>query len=349
MAYLFLRIRGFLFRRIRGFTLVELLVVIAIIGILIALLLPAVQAAREAARRSSCSNNLKQFGLALHNYHDTNQTFPYGTNAHIDPSWRTQFPKGSQLVKLLPFIEQSTIYEQLEFGGGPQGTTGCIDAQIGSLGYGHQSWASPRPPDGQRDLPTFRCPSDDYDNLPNVSHSNYAPSMGNQNMPDGGRCPGLNGNDFGTAPAGHGDSGAACNGKNISGVFDRFCWGAKLRDVTDGTSSTIAMGEIRPLCADHMQYHPWSHYNAIWTATVAPINLPTCRNENGGRDDTTGGPEDCNHFRTWNMSMGFKSRHPGGAQFVFCDGSGHFLSETIDYMTYQRLGERRDNQPVGQY
>lgn len=338
---------SYLSRRIRGFTLVELLVVIAIIGILIALLLPAVQAAREAARRSSCSNNLKQLGLALHNYHDTAKSFPYGTNAYIDPGWRNQFPKGSQLVKLLPFFEQSTIYDQLDFAGGPPGTVGCIANQIANLGYGHRSWST-----GsilQKDLPGLRCPSDDYDNVPTVSLSNYGPSMGNQNMPDGGRCPGLNGNDFGTGGAGHGNSGAACNGFSISGVFSRFCWGAAFRDITDGTSNVIAIGEIRPLCGDHMQFHPWSHYNAIWTATVAPINWPTCRLENGGKDDTTGGAEDCNHFRTWNMSMGFKSRHPGGAQFVFADGSGHFISETIDYMTYQRLGDRRDNQPVGPY
>jgi prepilin-type N-terminal cleavage/methylation domain-containing protein/prepilin-type processing-associated H-X9-DG protein len=329
-----------LFRRIRGFTLVELLVVIAIIGILIALLLPAVQAAREAARRSSCSNNLKQFGLALQNYHDVHKTFPYGTNPHIDPAWPTAYPKGSQLVKLLPFMELTTIYDQLNYSSNLH-----IDQQMANLGYGHMWWASPAPAN-QKDLAIFRCPSDDYDNLPSVSHSNYAPSMGNQNMPDGGRCPGLNGNNFGTGAAGHGDSNS---GRNISGVFARFFWGAKLSDVKDGTSNTIAIGEIRPLCADHMQYHPWSHHNAIWTATVAPINWPTCRNERGGKDDTTGGAEDCNHFRTWNMSMGFKSRHPGGAQFVFCDGSTHFLSETIDYMTYQRLGDRKDNQPVGQF
>jgi len=331
----------YLSRRIRGFTLVELLVVIAIIGILIALLLPAVQAAREAARRSSCSNNLKQFGLALHNYHDTNKTFPMGTNAYIDPGWPTAYPKGSQLTKLLPFMEQNTIYDQIDYSGIN------VDTQMARLGYGHRSWAG-GPVVDQKDLPGLRCPSDDYDNIPNISHSNYGPSMGNQNMPDGGRCPGLNGNDFGTGGAGHGAT-SACTGMSISGVFSRFCWGARLSDITDGTSNVIAMGEIRPLCGDHMQLHPWSHHNAIWTATVAPINWPTCRLVNGGKDDTTGGAEDCNHFRTWNMSMGFKSRHPGGAQFVFADGSGHFISETIDYMTYQRLGDRRDNQPVGPY
>ncbi len=332
-----------------GFTLVELLVVIAIIGILVGLLLPAVQAAREAARRMSCSNNLKQFGLALHNYESAHRSFPYGTNPH-QPAWRTQYGKGSQLVKLLPYMEQSPLYSQLDFtrliiSPADGGVTG-VDAQMCDLGFGLRGWSTLSPQPDQRDISIFRCPSDSYSDVPNKSLSNYAMSMGNQFMPDGGRCPGLNGNNFGTGAAGHGDSGNDLGGNNISGVTSRFNWSAKLRDITDGTSNVIAAGEIRPLCGDHSQYHPWSHHNAIWVATVAPINHPTCRNENGGKDDSTGGAEDCNHFRTWNMSMGFKSLHTGGAQFVLADGSVHFLPQTIDYITYQRLGDRRDGQPV---
>lgn len=317
----------------KGFTLVELLVVIAIIGILVALLLPAVQAAREAARRMSCSNNLKQLGLALHNYHDTFKTFPYGTNPHIDPAWQTAYPKGSNLFKLMPFIEQTALFNQVDF-------RVNVDTQLSNIGYGLQGWGTLGTQ--QKDLVNLRCPSDGMNNLPSVSWSNYAGSMGNQYMPDGGRCPGLNGNNFGTGPAGHGDNGNNSSGASISGMFSRFWWSGKMADAKDGTSTTIAMGEIRPLCGDHSQYHPWTHYNAIWMATVAPINWPTCRGEGLGHDDSMGGTEDCNHFRTWNMSMGFKSTHPSGAQFVLCDGSVHFLPETIDYMTYQQLGDRRD-------
>ena len=117
----------------RGFTLVELLVVIAIIGILIALLLPAVQAAREAARRSQCTNSLKQLGLALQNYHDVNKVFPYrkgGTSyASKWDGWESNYERKSGFIPLLPFMEQTPMYERIRAGGGnpvapPEGPAG---------------------------------------------------------------------------------------------------------------------------------------------------------------------------------------------------------------------------------
>ncbi|MCU0959958.1 MAG: DUF1559 domain-containing protein [Pirellulaceae bacterium] len=309
------------------------------------------QAAREAARRTQCFNNLKQFGLAMHTYHDVAKRFPTGTNPHIEPAWMTQYSKGSHMVKLLPFIEQTPLFNNLDFRNLYQGVdaqwTG-VSVQISLLGYGHRGVVgSAGTAPEQSDLPGWRCPSDDYSALPTMSLSNYTLSMGNAYMPDGGRCPGLNGNNFNLNPpgvAGHGDTSEV---RYLSGITSRF--GAatcRMGDIPDGTSNTIAIGEIRPKCGDHPYYNPWSHWNSIWMATVAPINWPTCGGEQGGKDDSTGGAEDCRHFRTWNMSMGFKSRHPGGAGFVFADGSVHFLSQTIDYMTYQRLGERRDGQPI---
>jgi prepilin-type N-terminal cleavage/methylation domain-containing protein/prepilin-type processing-associated H-X9-DG protein len=324
-------------RWFRAFTLVELLVVIAIIGILVALLLPAVQAAREAARRMSCSNNLKQLGLALHNYHDVNKTFPYGSNELGGGS------KGCNVFKLAPYIEQTALWNQIDFSlAMPQG----VDSQLANLGYGVQAWSTLSPAPEQQDLAILRCPSAAWTNTPYMSVSNYAASMGNQFIDDGGRCPGLNGNDFGNGPV---HTGASNTGNDISGMFARHYWAGKIADAKDGTSNVIAMGEIKPQCGDHSYYFPWSHPNTLWYATTAPINFPTCGGEGPGKDDSTGGSEDCNHFRTWNMSMGFKSNHPGGAQFVFCDGSVHFLPQTIDYLTYQRLGDRRDGQPVGDY
>ena len=325
-----------------GFTLVELLVVIAIIGILIALLLPAVQAAREAARRMQCGNNLKQLGVALHNYHDTNKQFPLGavhptcptagTWSQIDPSHHAVL-----LVSLLPYIEQQALYDACDF---TQNTSHM--SQIGSTGqFVHEVWVE-----------TFQCPSDSprkYWGGDPLYHSsagstkdqkratsNYSGCMGNQAF---GHCP-FGGNMFGTGPVYHGHDN---DGTQLSGVFSHCAYGASIAEITDGTSNTIAMGEIRPKCSWHAR-DGWMHINALWFATTCPINYPNCPDEAGYEDNT------CNAEHSgWSCDMGFKSRHPGGAQFVFADGSVHFLSETIDYETYQRLGDRRDGLPVGQF
>lgn len=334
----------------QGFTLVELLVVIAIIGILVGLLLPAVQAAREAARRMSCQNNLKQLGLALHNYESATKRFvPYGHDPHNDGGWGNHVSKGGYLVKLLPYIEQGNIFNQLDFNlviGTPGiHPGGGICAQMANLGVGLRGWStlSPQPPQG--DLAVFRCPSDGFTRVPNVSLSNYAGSMGNQNMATH-FCPGVaEGNIFGTGPVHLGETNDT---SQLSGLFSRFGQASMpISAIQDGTSNVIAMGEIRPYCGDHSFYHPGTSWNAIWVATSAPINYPTCGGEGPGKNDQTGGTEDCNHFRSWNTSMGFKSLHPGGAQFVFCDGSVHFIPDSIDYLTYQRLGDRRDGMPTG--
>lgn len=309
----------------RGFTLIELLVVIAIIAILVALLLPAVQQAREAARRSSCKNNLKQLGVALHNYHDTHGQLPCGSqDSAPNRIWQGGTArKGSVLVKLLPEVEQGNIFRKLDF-------NGDVVAQLNSAALDFM-W--------RKEIETFVCPSDDYID-PGEGKSNYAPSLGAQAMP-GRSCNTYPGNTFGTGGTGHGSTG---NGQTISGLFSRYQWAAKLRDITDGTANTIAMGEIRPKCGDHHR-GGWANPNALWTATTAPINHATCANENGG----IGGANGCNADGNWQTSQGFKSRHVGGAQFVFADGSVHFLSENINYRTYQQLGDRRDGEVVGEF
>ncbi len=308
-------------RRKRGFTLIELLVVIAIIAILIALLLPAVQQAREAARRSSCKNNLKQLGLALHNYHDVHGVFP-GT---YNTGWNAN-NKGSYLVQILPFVEQNPLFQGINFSLG-----GRIDDQIVS---GKRV--------RQHVIPMYICPSETYVRNDRVK-TNYALSMGNQRMNDfQGKCGNAYpGNIFGTGAQGHGNTRA---GNRTSGIVSRLGWAAKFRDITDGTANTIAGGEIRPNCGDHSR-NGWSYFNSIWIATTAPINFPI---------DCEGSPRvtphtRCNERNNWQTSQGFKSLHPGGAHFVFCDGSVHFLSENINYVTYQRLGDRRDGQPVGDF
>jgi len=305
-----------------GFTLIELLVVIAIIAVLIALLLPAVQQAREAARRSQCKNNLKQLGLAAHNYHDTFNIFP------CTPVYWGGVDKGSHLVQILPYIDQAPIYMGINFG-----NTVAVDGQTASNGTLFRSMA----------IPVYICPTDPMPTLwGDRAKSNYVMSMGNQRMDSqGGACPTPLGNDFGTGPAGHGNGMTA---QETSGILNRMGWSCRLRDITDGPSNTILFGEIRPNCGDHT-VNGWLHYNAPWVATTAPINYPiSCYNEPAVPNATA-----CNNANIWNTSQGFKSKHTGGAHFVIADGAVRFISENINYRNYQRLGDRRDNEVVSEF
>jgi prepilin-type processing-associated H-X9-DG protein len=180
---------------------------------------------------------------------------------------------------------------------------------------------------------------------------NYAMSMGNQAMPSQHGCTLYPGNNFGTGGSGHGNEEGP---SGISGIVSRLNWAARIAHITDGTSNVIAAGEIRPQCGDHSR-NGWMHFNSMWIATTAPINYPVaCVRDgnivvNGSTFAWDNVPAGCNHWQNWQTSQGFKSRHVGGAQFLMCDGSVHFLSENIDYMTYQRLGDRRDGQVVGQF
>lgn len=350
--------RRFGFRGRRGFTLVELLVVIAIIGILVALLLPAVQAAREAARRMSCSNNLKQQGIALHNYHDIYKFFPHNglpcdASQFGDPQgvmwtatggWNNA-GRGSVFVRLLPFVEQAPFFDALNFGiyGVP-----FRQQQIG----GKEAWSV--------SLPVYLCPSASHpsntgNTLNTQALGDYAWSIG-ANRENHNGCitnestanAGLNLVNIATA-----NHGNAVNINTISGPFSRCSSAANLRDITDGTSNVIAIGEILPTHCN-WQLNGWFWQDSPYGHTGWPINVPV---RDPWNEQQVQPPNNTNMPGCVGAAMsrgnitacGFRSKHPGGIQVVLCDGSVQFLSATIDYMTYQRLGDRRDGQPVGNY
>ena len=374
-----------------AFTLIELLVVIAIIAILIGLLLPAVQKVREAAARAKCSNNLKQYGLGCHNYHDVNGYLPKNEWCRTKPNQNYWFScKGSWQVQLLPYMEQGNIYNAL-----PNKDLNTPDVNIMGLPNGNWSgWNDgtatltyPLP----AKLPYGRCPSDGFQ-PDDRNLTNYMGSMGPQCLWDGGcggsgnafspfsqYCNGTpsggpNGNYLPTnaVPAGNaaypgwdgspdngGDcstdgngvlQGPGCQSQNVRGLFNRS--GAKFNfaGITDGLSNTLMIGESLPQYnAPGVSGQPldgsWSGW---WTndgahsiiSTIIPINYQLSKDPNACSSDPT------HAVANWAVSDGFKSNHTGGANFVFGDGSVHFLKQSMDMWQYQRLGCRNDGMVI---
>ena len=355
------------FNKRAGFTLVELLVVIAIIGILVALLLPAVSAAREAARKMSCSNNLKQIGLAMRTYHNTYTSLPpngllfWNRQSNNGQTW-SGGSKASVWVKLLPFLEQDPLYNSLNMtiSGRKSGNTG---APFGGAWNGWPRIETSHAVTNDRSralrseiIPVLICPSanvDPYIHRANYdidpATSTYGWSLGAQRMTSWQNiCTNYHGNLFQTGPDNHGNG---ARGFRASGVFTRGHWAARFRDVADGESQVIMVGEILPNKSDHA-VNGWMHYNTGWYATGGPVNYPVVGIGDPGfswnRANPPLNPKNCSHFKNWQTSQGFKSQHKGGAQFVLVDGSVQFLSENIDYITYNRLGDRRDGGPLGE-
>ncbi len=312
----------------RGFTLIELLVVIAIIAVLIALLLPAVQQAREAARRTQCKNNLKQFGLALANYHDTYNMFPIGASGWCcSPA-----PNLGFIPRLLPYMDQAPLFNQLNMSGADATSQTLANGQVvRSLTF-----------------PGVTCPSDGGSSNPfnGVGQSNYDGSMGSQgNVSNGGNC-----NQYQTfALMVNPNNADTLDASQVSGMGCRDGAAIGIRHVTDGTSNVIHMGEVLPTCNDHWGGGFWAvnGMSNFHSATIAPINdYTTCSWATGNMIRVPG----CTGQDKWNISFGFRSRHVGGAHFLFVDGSVHFLSQNIDHQnTYQRLGGKADGQVVGEF
>ena len=330
-----------------GFTLVELLVVIAIIGILIALLLPAVQAAREAARRSQCTNNMKQIGLALHNYHDNFKTFPptaiWGSPNPADWTLQQGPYHPTWLTMILPHMEQQPLYDSIDFRLPMYGSAATAQAVC------------------RAQVDTLECPSDvelDLASQRNISYTNYAASEGYHWWPSA---------IFGNWDpwAGYGFTESA----EMSGVFSPGKT-VKIRDITDGTSNVVMCAEVNSTgykwgatrvngsgeprlntgervfraafvafcyagyCSDsNATYHakfggtcpfvnPDGSAAARWGTFASPYTLqPSFWNHRGINDE-------------WPGASGM---HPGGINTLHADGSVHFTTETITWPTWAKL------------
>lgn len=329
-----------------AFTLVELLVVIAIIGILVALLLPAVQAAREASRRSQCSSNSKQLGLALHNYHDVFKVFPInysqsaqGPNGSAGNSGDNNSRQCSWMALILPYIEQSGLYSSINWNLGMKDASGRPTSNVAVA---------------QSVIPAFRCPSD-----PGGSTGRYGNRewLGRWPVATFGEFGGTNykgcvgsdwnwgifANPMGGAPQGlDGGNGMFVRDENVRTANPKEV--RNMSQVKDGLSNTFAMGEALPELCSHTW---WYGMNATLASSAIPLNhyLRVYRSTGPGVNyfgsQTLFAP-----FWDWNNNYSFASQHSGGGMFTFGDGSVRFISESIDLSTYRALGTMNRGEAV---
>lgn len=325
-------------RQKSGFTLVELLVVIAIIGILVALLLPAVQAAREAARRMSCGNNLKQIALAAHNYHDTYKSFPMGQRRSIPGGWGP-----SWYVGMLPFCEQTAMYDKWSWGqhDGHMRTTSGIAGTI-KVAMGDQFLlpyatcpSSPLPKEQTLNTATFTCP--DYVAIAGSAGENqFSPATQQPwqyTNPSGGSW--------------------NTNWYSPNGVF-RANMTHRFADLLDGTSNSIIFGEVanftfNPARTAKADRRPGTDYG--WMMGTDQTDLRVLRSSNCTvlRYPPNADVLDQNGvLASWwqRLNTPLTSAHPGSVVTALADGSVRSISDTIDPKTYIYLGAINDGQPL---
>ncbi|HEX6960597.1 MAG TPA: DUF1559 domain-containing protein [Lacipirellula sp.] len=333
-----------------GFTLVELLVVIAIIGVLVALLLPAVQAAREAARRAQCQNQMRQIGIALQNHHDAKGQLPAGEFWYFnyDRKPGEGYMSWGWLPKILPYMEQASLLAQANFSyaATTEGFQGIYNRSV-----------------IRTTVPGLLCPSNSFrgevteneffhahsNSNAQIAEADYAASIGDYRNAGGtgdGLDPSIDndgdglpdwpvfGNVFGPGsalspsyPARH----------PTRGVINRFGWAAKFKQIPDGLSNTFAVGEcVGAWCLSQnfgtqsfsTTAQPINHMNPHYLAGTA--NWPTNAN-----------PQ-------WADAIAFRSLHPGGAHFIMCDASVHFLSENLDHASYRAMASREGDDVIAE-
>lgn len=342
-------------RSCQAFTLVELLVVIAIIGVLVALLLPAVQAAREAARRMSCTNNIKNVALAIHNYHDARKHLPfsidygrYGGEYYLQPNYSRNYASESKykrdrnlngkgwIVDILPQLEQQAMYDGMKLGFDDPSAANMNFAanQFGGRGMGKKGIRQYI----ERQLPVLTCPSDpsavpntEQWHWPNVltGVTNYKGVIGDTKVGASFGAEGLwskRSENWGSEPDCFESLG--CNG-----LFWRMSYyePIEFRRVSDGLSNTLMVGEA----VVEQDFHSAAYFSdGDWASCNMQLNYFVLAE-----------PEEIkNDF--WFDVRGFRSLHPGGVHFAMADASVQFLNEDIDHLVYRGLSTKDGGEVV---
>ena len=343
-----------------GFTLVELLVVIAIIGILVGMLFPAIQAVREAARRTSCANNIRQQGIGLHNYESTFQRFPRGYRFIAADGSMPEFAIGPMENELLLYLEQQNLENLLDQ---------------------TQPWFMQSPVAVQTRVAVYSCPSDSAQDLETFAFiASFGAPVGDTFAPSSYAI-----------NIGYNDAlafGPNFSARPIGPNSGPFAFESRTRfaDMRDGSSNCIAIGEAAsgvpmatgkpgttktPIPADvesNKGFHPWAigqanhddyyaagfRYAGSWASTVEPLNGITINGTRYCSDSYYVHSDGTSYFDTrpsWNggphWTSNFRSQHAGsGANFVFCDGSTHFISDSIDMSVYRALSTVKGGEVV---
>jgi prepilin-type N-terminal cleavage/methylation domain-containing protein len=321
-----------------AFTLVELLVVIAIIGILVALLLPAVQQAREASRRTQCANNLKQIGVAMHNHADTLKYLPAGQGPY-GCCW------GTWQVLILRFVEHEDVFIKYQNWGGDDGTANPWGDAAGPAPNPLPAAPWPRYASAPNTTnvtslryPAFSCPSDNWNAPINpITSHNYAVNWGNTHLGQGNLATSQGTVVFGGAPFGQATSKA--KGEQFRGK--------KLADITDGTSQTLLASEVLQGRGSDLRGFTWWGDAAGFTTLDVPNTSTPDRIYTAGY---------CNNLPKFNLPCAVsdasnptrfasRSRHPGGVQSVMCDGAVRFTPSTVDLLPWRAMGTSQGSEP----